>query len=242
MSSSRSLFHYATVMWVLAQLGSSSAANAAVVVRESSEFFTALANTIGLFPIDFDGNGTDDIALYSDLYAYSSSGAFAIGQGSGIFSLPFQNPEEQGANAAPVRFGQMITTLSEPWSDYGALWGGDYLDPIYGRSGSVFYGTAERGIIGAPPIQGGYWRPGDRLACGVRFLGDDGLYRYGWVDVEMNWVTALTIHGWGYETDPNTFVTPFQIPEPSVLLLTALPLAELLLRRRRAALGVGFQD
>lgn len=232
MSSLWSSFPYTTLIWVVVQFGFGAATNAAVIVRESGVFFTALFGTIGQYPIDFDGNGIDDIAVFSNLYAYESSGAYALAKGSAIFVLPNGNSAEVGWLAAPVRFGEMISTLSEPWSNYGALWGEDFLDPLYGRAGSEFYGRADRGIIGAPPIEVGYLRPGDRFACGVRFLGEDGLYRYGWIDIEMNWVTALTIHGWAYETEPNVLVKPFQIPEPSNGLLCMLAGSLLVFKRR----------
>lgn len=222
MSSLWSSFPCATLIWV-AQFGAPPPANGAVIVRESGAFFAGLFNKISQFPIDFDGNGTDDVALYTDLYAYQSSGAYAIGAGSGIFALSASTGQEDlGSLAAPVRFGEMISTLSEPWSSYGALWGEDFVDPLYGRAGASFYGIADRGIIGAPPLEAGYWRPGDRFACGIRFLGNDGLYHYGWIDVNMNSVTSLTIYGWAYETEPNVFVTPFQIPEPEIGFLCML--------------------
>ena len=77
-----------------------------------------------------------------------------------------------------------------------------------------------------------------RVFFGIEFQLN-GNTHYGYFDVEGQHDTVgVIIHGWAYETMPNTSITTSQVPEPGRTALLLLGVT-ILLRRRRRALGSG---
>jgi len=76
--------------------------------------------------------------------------------------------------------------------------------------------------------------PGSSLRglLGVQFESDDGVH-FGYFDIEtISFGRQSMLHGWAYESEPNTPINAQLIPEPSTLLLAGLGLS-ILARRRR---------
>jgi len=73
---------------------------------------------------------------------------------------------------------------------------------------------------------------GNRSFIGIEFEGSEGTH-YGFFDVEFGGNAVVgQINGWAYESQPNTPITTFTIPEPSSILLVLLS-GSMLLRRKR---------
>lgn len=78
----------------------------------------------------------------------------------------------------------------------------------------------------------------DRALMAFRFTRTDGIH-YGFMDFSIGAPLpgfptehALNIHGWAYETEPNTPITVFSIPAPGACTLMGIG-AVVAMRRRR---------
>ncbi len=85
----------------------------------------------------------------------------------------------------------------------------------------------------------GDWEPDLRGFMGFRFTRDGGAnYHYGWLDVEADlFGLTLTVHGWGFEAEPNRPIGAGDVPAPGVggLALLAMGAAGIRRHRREAA-------
>lgn len=72
-----------------------------------------------------------------------------------------------------------------------------------------------------------------RGVIGVRF-GNEGNIHYGFADITIDADSIVTLHGYAFESTPNTAITAVMVPEPSTyaVLLGALALAVVAVRRR----------
>ena len=75
---------------------------------------------------------------------------------------------------------------------------------------------------------------GEQGFVGVRFdMGDDD-FIYGWIDVQRESYSSLTINGWGYD-DSGAMINAGQIPTPGALGLLALAGGASGIRRKRTS-------
>lgn len=71
-----------------------------------------------------------------------------------------------------------------------------------------------------------------RGLLGVQFESDNGTH-FGYFDIEtISFGRQTMLHGWAYESEPNTPINARFIPEPSTLLLSIFGLAAIMKRRR----------
>jgi MYXO-CTERM domain-containing protein len=85
----------------------------------------------------------------------------------------------------------------------------------------------------------GDWEPDQRGFMGFRFTKDGGAnYHYGWLDVEADlFGLTLTVHGWGFETEPNRPIGAGDVPAPGVAGLGLLAMGAAGVRRQRRLAG-----
>jgi hypothetical protein len=163
--------------------------------------------------IDLDGDGLDDFSVLVVQLTTALSG-FAT---TAVLGWEPPNPSDLGGYVIPLPFGDII---------------GPDLPSVYG-SKAAFYTNAMRGNVPHPlasevDIGGVRVRTGHfvltRAYAGLQFkIG--GQTHYAWADLE-NWALAdvpiFQVHGWAYESEPNTPIAAGAVPEPSAVLLGLL--------------------
>jgi hypothetical protein len=123
---------------------------------------------------------------------------------------------------------------------YGALSSSDLTTSFYRAGDTVDLPTASFGsaeFLRLNELQNNAENGADNFV-GLRVLGPDSQYRYGWLQFELNQftaggVTAVAFIGGVIESRPNTsFNATSVVPEPSTALLGGLGMLALLRRRR----------
>ncbi|MBT6053429.1 MAG: PEP-CTERM sorting domain-containing protein [Candidatus Scalindua sp.] len=213
-------------------LGYSAAAGAVLTLGAGAAEAVAVKTTLGtpetvvtggFFNLDIDGGGTNDFAFK---LVYNSFGGGQYANRGYVYA------GEYGATTS-FNINKILVTSSEGSSaanlsslaSINATLPVTYRAPFASLGG---YGIFEELI---PSSHGNFL--GSRGFLGVDF-DISGDTHYGWVDLELSSnASLLTIHGWGYETDPDTGIIAGAgegsqpVPEPATLVTLAMGAAGL---------------
>ena len=176
-----------------------------------------LTPSLGLFEIDFDGNGTTDVSfekITSPIFNNHISGS--------ITTAVVVNSDPNVGGAQPLERGEVIgPILSETYSFLSLELRGQV-----GRLQLLSSFTSGDFLI----EQGPFFR---RTAyAGFSFEGEEGTH-YGYALIRDNDANAsITVLNWAYESEPGVPIVAGAIPEPSTLVLCLLSLIPVVRRRR----------
>lgn len=178
--------------------------------------------------IDMDGNGSIDFRFGG----LPGTSATVVTERSNRYLGLFTPPPREGGLPFPLADNTMIGGIETPMglmflsSDLTD----DFVDPdqTTGTFASLYLcvSTGCSGLF--------LGEPGSSLRglLGVQFESDDGVH-FGYFDIEtISFGRQSMLHGWAYESEPNTPINAQFIPEPSSLLFVSLGIP-ILLRRRR---------
>lgn len=167
-------------------------------------------NSASTLKIDFNLDGTSDIALFRGFTVFALVGVGGLNGG---------------------QFSKTPANVSRAWV------AGESIDSTATWTGGTSFGELNGGTIGLNPQ---YWSSySQRGYIGARFPLLDGLH-YGWIDYqsEPNAISG-TVFGWAWETRPDVAIIAGDrglaaVPEPSTYALAAVAvLGGLIARRRR---------
>lgn len=166
--------------------------------------------------IDLNGDGTDDVSVISDL---SSMRVLTLNDNTSIATIQSPAPNLGGTNLAFDK-GEIIGSslfASAQWLNTSS---GDRAGP------STLLACRDIGCIGDWGGQVNY--------VGVEITGDDGLDRYGWIEIDAPFVGAqgMFLRSFAFETDAEKEIIAGAIPEPTTLAFCVLACAGLFSRRR----------
>jgi hypothetical protein len=172
-------------------------------------------------PLSITINGQTICTFYSGNSGNSGFTVTASSTSAIIGQQPFENfPDDIWV--VPLSAGQGIGSdaASFSWFDNGLL-----ASSIGG------------GIIGEPPLSGGYFAGVESAYMGFDFQQGGQTY-YGWISLGSPYVFGTGGQGWiysyAYETEPDTPIAAGAVPEPSTLALLSLGgLAILALRQTK---------
>ena len=176
-----------------------------------------LTQNLGLFEIDFDGNGTTDVSFEKFTSPFFINGI----SGSSTTSI-IVNSDPSISGAQPLDQGELIgPILSEPFSFLNLEFNGRV-----GRLQLLSAFTSGDLLI----EQGPFFR---RTAyAGFSFEGEEGTH-YGYALIRDNDAAAsITVLNWAYESEPGVAIVAGAIPEPSTFVLCLLSVIPVFRRRR----------
>jgi MYXO-CTERM domain-containing protein len=201
------------------------AAEAAVIVGSGGPITVAMDDRAGSVVWDVDGDGAPDFHIvnrdatdieYLSISSVSLNGRGFVGNASdkpGVVELGF------GAAVGPT-LAVNTWGLADAVREVGAH--------------TATYSSPARGFSWLTRVQ-------QPVLVGFRFDSGAGL-QYGWASMQLDFnggQTALTIHQWAYESEPDTAVTAGQVDAPAsglaALTLVGLGAAGLRRHRRRKA-------
>lgn len=199
---------------ILLLLSTGSFLKGAVVFTEDPVLLTP---SLGLFEIDFDGNGTTDVSfqkITSPIFNNHISGS--------ITTEVVVNSDPDVGGAQPLERGDLIGPLLSDAYSFLSL----ELRGQVGRLQLLSAFTSGDFLI----EQGPFFR---RTAyAGFSFEGEEGTH-YGYALIRDNEATAsITVLNWAYESEPGVPILAGAVPEPSSIFLAFLS-GVMLLRRKR---------
>jgi hypothetical protein len=211
-------------------LGTQPLLGAVVVFIPPAPLFTTEEITSSSFPIDLDGNGTDDFQFGGSVIRGT---VFRTERANRMVAIP-ATPPDLGGSAIPILPGVEIGSILPS----GVAWLSSSVDGF--SEPDVLPGTFSLlTLCVSTGCTGLFYDPsGLRALLGVEFEAEDGLH-YGYFDLDFGLGgLSAEIRGWAYETEPNTPITTAFVPEPSASLL--LSLGGLLVTRRRRPRAADF--
>ena len=200
-------------------------ARAAVILGNAGNAnFSSDSSPRNDYYLDINGDGINDLRFMGGIGngTLNGDGISVLSLGNAqVQEYPFPSPDI-GGYAWPLDSG--ATVGDTPVSSY-AQWLADPNSALFRYSDST-------GSVGLWPGNGqGSFDPFSAYLA-VRLQESDG-WHYGWVEVAAYGIgNSGFVRSYGFETEPGVF-TVAGAPEPARLLLTALGLVALFLRRRK---------
>ena len=181
-----------------------------------------------LIPIDIDGNGSIDFQFGGRPNSGTAFRTERANRYIGIAAIP----PNLGGDAIPLRDNTMIRggNLDGNLSWFSSDLDG-FVEPDEGAGTFTLLTICRSTGCGGTFFNGS--NDPQRSFLGLEF-DIEGETHYGYFDLEFQPAApGGTIHGWAYETQPNTAISTAFIPEPSSYLLILGWLAGACLRRKR---------
>ena len=217
---------------ILAALASEHRSQAAVAMTALPEPLllydpSGTNGTSGLTPFDLNGDGLPDYT-----FAHGFSGIAIRTERDNHAAIHIDPPPNLGGSVEALYAGYMVGSSLLPgdgWVSSDLL--GGYVSPNESAFTNIVL-CVDTGCESRMPAVL------TRVQFGLEFQ-IAGQTHYGYFDVEAQHDTpGIRLHGWAYETAPNTPIIAGSVPEPDRIGFLILGMAAFL-RRRRRALGSG---
>ena len=182
-------------------------------------------------PIDINSDGITDLTMLQGFgFGVDLAGRTAV-LGRQSFSAPV-DPSGRSIIVHASVAGEVIGPDADIPTDFGIFWRND---PQFINQSTY------RLAWGVPSNINSY---GGEFFITRRFLGlrleqEPGVFHYGWLDIQNNRANPwnYVIHGWAWETNPDTPIAAGAIPEPSAVSIALLASLGFFVRRRVASPG-----